>query len=86
MSNLKENNDQNPDVRMAFEHCVSILGEGAIQAMMHELTVYARINFDAPSLSITKLYDGLEMLYGRQTAEMLAEELFLNLDAIAEKL
>jgi hypothetical protein len=72
-------------VRAAFEDYISVLGENAKRAMMYELTVHGRVHFDEPTLSIVKLYEGLDKLYGRDTAELIIEEVILRLDRFAEE-
>jgi len=81
----KENNSRVSDIRRAFEESIAVLGENAKLAMMHELAIQAGVHFDEPSISIVKLYEGLLMLYGKDTAEIIMEEVILKIDRIAEE-
>ncbi len=81
----KDNPKRLSDIRDAFEQYISILGESAKNAMMYELTVYARVYFDEPDLSIVKLHEGLKLLYGPDTADIITEEVILRLDRFAEE-
>lgn len=70
-------------MRQAFEDAITVLGESAKQSMMYERTVQAGVNFDDGSLTVAKLHEGLVLLYGKDTADILVEDVLLKMDQSA---
>ncbi len=70
---------------MAFEYAIAILGERTGQSIILDMTIRAGVDFNAPSLSLTQLYDGMLMLYGKETTGLIIEDVILKLDEIADK-
>jgi hypothetical protein len=73
-------------LRKAFEDSIAVLGESTKQSMIHELTIHAGINFADDSLTVSMLHDGLALLYGKDTADVIIEEIRLKTDQAASPL
>jgi hypothetical protein len=65
-------------LRKAFEDSIAVLGESAKQAMMYELTIHAEINFADGSLTVAGLHESLAQLYGKDTADVIIEQVLLK--------
>jgi hypothetical protein len=76
---LKSENNGHVSLRKAFEDSIAVLGESAKQSMIHELTIQAGINFADDSLTAARLYDGLVLLYGKDTADVIVGEVVLKM-------
>ena len=62
-----------------------MLGKRAMQSMIFELRMRAGIDFEDPSLTLGKVFRGLVQIYGRQTAEIIMEDVILKIEEIASK-
>lgn len=65
----------------AFEIVISILGERTKEALNEDLKKYGVFSND-PSLTFSKLIDGLRKVVGNEATELIAERLIIKLDEL----
>ena len=82
---LKSENNDPVSLRKAFEDAITVLGESTKQSMIYELTAQAGLNFADGSLTAAKLHEGLALLYGKDTADIILEEVLLKIDRVASQ-
>lgn len=80
---LKSENTGSISLRKAFEDSIAVLGESAKQSMMHELTIHAGIDFSDEALTAASLHDGLALLYGKDTADVILGEVLMKIERAA---
>ena len=56
-----------------------------MQFMICELRVRSGVDLNDRALTLLKLCDGIELLYGDEIAEMIIEDIILKVEKIAEE-
>lgn len=68
-------------IRQAFESAVEVLGLATKESLVEDLKIQG-IFLNDPEITLSKIFEGLEGVMGREIAELFAERLLIKLDEL----